>query len=581
MPIEWRREKLMLTGHEIAGCPVKVQNSFDRSIEQPEFDIEVNADEEFSSDSQFKSQIFQTLIDQYPSNHVDLRPFRNETRQEQINRAIEATQDGIRIIIRPILPDDPEGNRCGSIDLLIRGGPENTTYKNKPFPVTYFPVLVVPHKVLEPCSTEFEPSTYLSFSDDFIHRPKPIDSLRVRGNREGDLLRLTHAWHLINTTGLYPQFLPPVGGLISTDDPQSTGSRLDVYWCDLSQKFLRTLATRAPEGWRRFSPFERYEHEFTFRKKVALTAADPKRRNMVKPIVVRECDSCHWWNVCRPQLDDDALSLRIEKSPLDAREITVLWDFGIVTTSDLANADLDELLPQYLPLVRHRPAAENRLRIAQRRSRMIEEGIFLERNTVGPIDLPKHELEIDVDVETSAEDRVYLWGFTITDSAKPESSWYKHFSKFENLDAEAEAELAAAASNWISNFISGRDVRLYHYSDYETVHARKIAKNNPNNAALQKGLELFENLGIDLFKIVQEHFFGVHGLGLKTVVTHATGFTWHDDEPSGLNAQYWFEDAVHASSPKAKQEMVDRVLTYNEDDTRATKALREWMRTLQ
>ena len=77
--------------------------------------------------------------------------------------------------------------------------------------------------------------------------------------------------------------------------------------------------------------------------------------------------------------------------------------------------------------------------------------------------------------------------------------------------------------------------------------------------------------------MVKEHWFGVHGLGLKLIAGHA-GFRWRDDDPGGLNSQTWFADAVHAPDAGMREAARQRVLDYNEDDVRATAHLRAWLR---
>ena len=66
---------------------------------------------------------------------------------------------------------------------------------------------------------------------------------------------------------------------------------------------------------------------------------DPKL--LVSPIVNKECSRCQWWEHCLPQLDPDDVSLRIDKAPLDMREIATLRRHGITTITDLVDAELD------------------------------------------------------------------------------------------------------------------------------------------------------------------------------------------------------------------------------------------------
>ena len=129
---------------------------------------------------------------------------------------------------------------------------------------------------------------------------------------------------------------------------------------------------------------------------------------MLRPIVVPECAQCPWWPVCESQLDPDDISLRVTKAPLDVREIATLRDLGIETIHDLAAADLDVVLPLYLPQVQHRPHAETRLRLATQRATLLHQGRTLARRNDDPIVLPSGQVEIDFDIETSFDDRVYL-----------------------------------------------------------------------------------------------------------------------------------------------------------------------------
>ena len=104
---------------------------------------------------------------------------------------------------------------------------------------------------------------------------------------------------------------------------------------------------------------------------------------LVEPIVNAECPRCQWWQHCLPQLDPQDVSLRIDKGPLDMREIATLRRNGISTITDLVGADLDELMTWYLPEVTHRPGAEGRLRVAARRARMLLDGSSFARETDG------------------------------------------------------------------------------------------------------------------------------------------------------------------------------------------------------
>jgi predicted RecB family nuclease len=305
----------------------------------------------------------------------------------------------------------------------------------------------------------------------------------------------------------------------------------------------------------------------------------------VLPIVVDECARCQWWQTCLPQLHTDDVSLRVDKGRLDVREISTLRRNKIHTITDLVDADLDALLEVYLPEVQHRAGAEARLRTAARRARMIVHDIVLERITDGPIDLPPAELEIDFDIETTAGGLVYLWGFLINDGGRPH---YRAFSTFSDLDHDAERALAVEALGWLRDVVTGSSsVLIYHYSAFELAAIERLAKDPDPVLDWARTLARTspeqvhdDRVGfVDLLEVVKEHYFGADGLGLKVVARAGGGFAWRDDDPGGLNSQLWFAEAVSGETAAQRDAARQRVLDYNEDDVRATAAVRTWLRS--
>src|SRR6185312_13125492 len=137
----------------------------------------------------------------------------------------------------------------------------------------------------------------------------------------------------------------------------------------------------------------------------------------------------------------------------------------VSTVADLAVADLESLLPTYLTEVAHRPDSEQRIRAVARRARMLHRGESIERETRGRIDVPRAEVEIDLDIETSAAGRIYLWGFAVDDGS---GARYVEFSRFSELDEPAEHALARQAFGWLRAQIEGdRTALVFHYSGYE------------------------------------------------------------------------------------------------------------------
>jgi predicted RecB family nuclease len=558
---------------------VKTHNAFDQTIEKAPWEPDESLAELFDGGLRFEADVLNALVARCTGSLADLRGLADAPSSTRADACLQAMHDGVDVIVSGWLPVDAAGHRTGCPDLLVRGAdrPDGTA--------RYHPVEVKWHKVIERrrvgrSSAPVAPLRYSTFA-----QPRPTaagelpgHSIRV-ASREADLIQLAHYQRMLESTG----FGDPdhaLAAVIGTDDVLEEPV---LAWIDLAEPAVRTFSRTQAEGWRLRSILERYDHEHAFRVDVAVIASrltgdpDSDPAPLVRPIVTSECRRCQWWEHCRPQLDPEDVSLRIDKGPLDIREIATLRSHGIFTITQLAGADIDGLLPDYLPEVRHRSGAESRLRLAARRARMLIEDSTLSRETTGPIDLPEADLEIDFDIETSADNRVYLWGFLVNDVVDGTQT-YVEFSRFTDLDSNSELELAVEAVTWLQQQVRGsRSVRVYHYSAFEVSALIGLA-GRCDHPVLSWAVDFASTGFVDLLEIMKTHFFGVAGLGLKTVASDGAGFSWRDDDPGGLNSQRWFAEAVHGDTDAARALARQRVLEYNEDDVIATARVRGWLR---
>lgn len=324
---------------------------------------------------------------------------------------------------------------------------------------------------------------------------------------------------------------------------------------------------------------DRYDAEFGFRIGLAENAAgtiagDPPP---LLPIIHDECGYCPWLPRCRSFLADDDVSVSIMKAPLAPHEVVALRSLGIVTIPELASRDVEQLLVDYLPLVEPGAVAETRIRTVHRRATMIRSGVELLRINHDRIDVPQAPVEIDFDIETAESGRVYLWGFRLLEPG--EAPRYVHFSSFDDMDDAAEAALATAAMSWLRAQVADREALVYHYSDYERVRIRQLHR-RAKSAELAWVTQWGPHNFVDLFTVIKKHFFGLNGLGLKVIATTQTDFRWRDEDPGGLNSMRWYEEAIHAPTPAERDAARIRLLQYNEDDTKATWHVRQWLRQL-
>lgn len=538
---------ILLDPYAARSCPVKTFNAFDPTMPAPVMDESLH--EAFQGGLDFRATILDRLA--AVEGAIDLREAGG---REATWSAVEARAP---VIIRPSLPADEAGHRRGHCDALLLVDDGYLPLKTKPYRVT--------EKQLGNETLGWAPLTAPTASTTLVDR-------RYRSHREGALLELAHVWRILEACGW-----GSATAKVAVVGDEGDGSEPVVLWVDLTDKFIRTFSRTA--GYKLRSPLERYEHEHRFRVHVAEVAAqrtgDGDPEPVVRPIRVKECESCAWWQSCRTKMDDDDLSLRIAKAPLDVRELQTLLGLGIHTVAQLAEADIEAILPSYLPLTQHRDRSEARLRQAHRRAQMLARGVALERVSVDPIAVPRAAVELDFDIETDAEGRVYLWGCLL--ALPGEEPEYVAFTRFEHLDAAGEGELAAEFATWLVELAERYpELLVYHYSDYEVVHLRRLASRT-GHPALHAAVELTREHFCDLYRYVRDNFVGVEGLGLKVVATRGAGFAWRDEDPGGLQSQTWFAEAVDAEDPEVREQSRVRVLQYNEDDVRATHVLRTWL----
>lgn len=580
-----------LDAYAARSCPVKTHNAYDQAPPAPAGPVEPLEPsealrEQFAGGEDFADRVLATLA-ALPGT-VDLRPLADAPVSDRLAACERAMATGAPIVLGGLVRRDAAGHRSGVPKAWLRGANQGDGRPG------YHPLLVKRHKVAERRGQSRASRRQLGALLRVAPLTGPGFSQAVeqvnwsfRPHRQDDLLEACHHWRLLRAAG-WASPTTPRAALVGTDtypDPDEgrAADEVPVFWVELSVPFLRTFSRTADSGWVLRSPLDRYDHEFGFRVDVARAALrrtggadDPTP--MVRPIRVPECDRCQWWERCRPQLHDEDLSLRIDATPLDVREIRALRRLGVETLTDLLTVDLDQLLPAYLPEVTHRAGAERRVRLAARRAGMLSSGVTLDRSTAGPIEIPEAEIEVDFDIENSREDHVYLWGFLVHDRSSDQPPHYVEFSDWGPMEGAGEAALAVRAMSWLRGLVlSGRSVRVFHYSDHETRYLQQLAQRS-GAPDLVWATEWAGRGFVDLLEAVRQHYVGTRGLGLKVVATEGPGFRWRDEDPGGLNSQTWYEEAVHGPTTEVRSAARERVLAYNEDDVVATWHVRRWLR---
>ncbi|MFC6146667.1 TM0106 family RecB-like putative nuclease [Corynebacterium nasicanis] len=270
------------------------------------------------------------------------------------------------------------------------------------------------------------------------------------------------------------------------------------------------------------------------------------------PRRVKECASCRFWPLCEQELqaaDDISLYLAGDRART--------WrEQGITTVAGLIDADLGE---------------------PSRLARAWRDGVVLLAK-VDEVQAPTADVEIDVDMEAYLDQGAYLWGAF-------DGREYHSFATWVPLGGEAEAANFARFWHWLMGqrdraHAAGQSFAAYCWSNHGenhwlTMSARRFAgmEGIPPEAEVAAFISSPE--WIDVFRLVRAQLVGPGGLGLKVVAPEA-GYTWEDGDFDG-------EESVNArrvarGTDAAALEARRRLLRYNEDDCRATAAVRAWLR---
>jgi predicted RecB family nuclease len=199
---------------------------------------------------------------------------------------------------------------------------------------------------------------------------------------------------------------------------------------------------------------------------------------------------------------------------------------------------------------------------------------------------PTADVEVDVDME-SYDDATYLWGANVTlnEPVNGALEGYVTFVEWDELTPESEARNFAAFWQWLTNLrqicqAQGRSFAAYcFWAQAEDGAMNRAAATpvagGPTLHELNQFRQLVPSAWIDLHDLAKEQIQTEGPLGLKQLAS-AAGFEWRDVNPSGEASMLWYEVATRGVDLDAALSR-QRILDYNEDDCRATKALRDWL----
>lgn len=283
------------------------------------------------------------------------------------------------------------------------------------------------------------------------------------------------------------------------------------------------------------------------------------------------CKLCPWYASCKKWCKDNDDLTNIFYLGRSARD-TINFDLLVKDVKGLLEINLEEVLqkkrenPKYL-----RGIGEKSLVTAIKRAEIL-------RNTRepvinAPITFPKvtHELFFDVENDPTQE-FVYLHGIYERSAGKEE---YINFTATE-VSNQAEEEIWRKFWQYIAS-LPENDFAVYFYSQHEKTIYKRLHTRYPDVIELEKLEEFFAHKNvIDLYKaVLKSTDWPLSSYSLKELAAYL-GFEWRDETPSGALSIQWFNEFISTKD----QNLLDRILKYNEDDCRATMILKDALEKL-
>lgn len=564
IPVRGSRRPVLLGGYAAKQCPVRTQIDFHPLIEKVAREWTAEEQARFDAGQAFEEMVFGLIRAQRTDAVLVDSTLRYA---DAVAATVGAMEAGAPLILGGWLPDDEGGGRTGKPDILIRhsGG--------------YLPADVKNHKTLQKAK---KTSARVSR----LHTPEErfeLDGWSANAtHRFNDGMQLAHYTRMLQACGHHAG--PLIGAIVGTST--LAPAELFLLWHLLDEPLYDTFSRT--QGKKKRSLLERYDHEHNFRVKVArtvlrITGGPDDPEPLVVPIGQSECEKCPYDQWCESQMDPDDPSTAITKGRLDAREYLTLRRLGVYTTGALAAVDPDDpgFFDQYFAEVSNQSRAQARKKLTTliRRAKMVESGVALVRNDAVALSVPSAGIEIDFDIENDADNRVYMWGVRIRNGTDDTTARYlPDFIAWEPLEADTERLLAHRFVDWLRNqrdmaSAAGKTIAVFHWSNHEISRMTSIL----GRAEVADLIHPQTGVFVDLRKVFEANFFSLHGSQLKKVAP-IFGFEWEVEDPSGSGSQLYLA-TVHNGDPAESETAKRWLLSYNEDDTAATAAIRDGMRS--
>ena len=178
--------------------------------------------------------------------------------------------------------------------------------------------------------------------------------------------------------------------------------------------------------------------------------------------------------------------------------------------------------------------------------------------------IPSGAIELYFDIEAEPERQIdYLLGVLLVDRLNNTEEFHPFLAE----DIEDEGKIWQEFLDFIALY---PDAPIFHYSEYEADTIKRLSRLYKTPRKQKK--ELLSRL-VDLHLwVTKATIFPVESYSLKAIANWI-GFYWRETAGSGDQSVCWFDQWLSTQD----RALLDLILSYNEDDCRATRYLKDWL----
>ncbi|HYW19215.1 MAG TPA: TM0106 family RecB-like putative nuclease [Nodularia sp. (in: cyanobacteria)] len=271
----------------------------------------------------------------------------------------------------------------------------------------------------------------------------------------------------------------------------------------------------------------------------------------------QKCNLCHWYNQCYAIAQSQQhLSLLPGVTPVRYEQLQAL---SINTVESLAHTSplILENLPGFTSLVAPKLIVQAQS-VLQKRPFILPDALPTEEITfTAPV-----ELYFDIEAQPDL-DLDYLLGILVVDKQAKTEQFYSFL-------AEKPEDEALIWQQFLDLVWQYPEAPIYHFCVYELDTVKRLAKLycTPNSAVrpvLNRFVDVYEQLTKSVALPIESY-------ALKAIARWL-GFEWREKEASGAKCIYWYDQWLETGD----RTLLDVIQSYNEDDCRATRSVKDWL----